>query len=129
MNKSPSENLRSFSGLLGLPVLKEAYEKWLVGLSYNEMIHLARFYESDVDELVLKLFRISDEARCQQLLHTIFLNTPGIVLALLYERFTTTIGLFESLEQNPDFNATSYGQSLFGMLSLYHQLLCSSGKP
>lgn len=124
----PSENFKSLKSLIGMPVLEEAHTKWVKGLSYSEVMNLARLYEKEVDDLVLKLFRITDEARCHQVTHTIVQNAPEIVQALLYERYVTVLGLFERLEQKPEFNATAYGQGLLGMLSLYHQFLRLSEK-
>lgn len=128
MVQQPSENFKKLKFLIGLPVLEEAHTKWLKGLSYSEMMNLARLYEKEVDDLVLKLFRITSEALCHQMTHTIIQNTPEIVQALLYERYVTVLGLFERFEQNPEFNATTYGQGLLGMLSLYYQFLRYSEK-
>lgn len=126
MAKRPSENARAFKSMLGMPAVEEAHSRLLKNLSYPDLMNLARLYEKDVDELVLKLFRVPDEARCHNTNHLIVLHEPEIVQALLYERYLTVIRLFENLEKKPKFNATAYGQMLFGMISLHHFYLRAS---
>lgn len=111
-----------------MPILEEAHTKWIKGLSCDEAMNLACLYEKEVDDLVLKLFRITDKALCHQLTHTVVMSSPEVVQALLYERYTTVLRLFERFEQDPEFNAIASGQALWGMLSVYHQFLRLSGK-
>jgi hypothetical protein len=110
-----------------MPMLKDAHVKLLEGLSYADMINLARLYEKEVDELVLKLFRITNEALCHQTTHMIAMSAPEIVQALLYERYMTVLQLFTSFEQKQNFDPTARGQALIGMLSTYHTFLRSCG--
>ena len=118
-----SSQIAALKFLITTKETEEAYYNWYRKLEYQDARALAYLYEKETDELILKLFRLSDEARCHMLIHMMIHDAPEIVKALLHDRYITILDLMKSLEKNPSSNVAMYGVGLFGFLSLHHQLL------